>query len=217
MNITKKILLFSTVFFAGISFISCNNNDKKQPSGTNKDSTKTVTKKEEKKKADEPYKRPPIVNIVDTMVPKRLVAYCKDSAASFERIALKLENIYGAKLPEYIKKNNLKPAGAPMAWYTKQKPPYFFEAGMPVNKVGAKAVAGVQTREMGAGKAVVAHFFGPFELLPQGYDAVKEFMKDNKKTAAGPSYEIYLTDPIDKNGKPVDPYKIQTDIVFPIK
>ena len=62
-----------------------------------------------------------------------------------------------------------------------------------------------------------AHFFGPFQLLPQGYDAIKEWMKDNKKTAAGAAYEIYITDPIDKNGKPVDPYKIQTDIIFPIK
>jgi effector-binding domain-containing protein len=217
MNITKKTLRFGLVLFAAILFISCNNNDKKQPSGTNKDSTKTVAKNEEKKKADEPYKRPPIVNIVDTLVPKRLVAYCKDSAANFERIALKLENIYGVKLPEYIKKNNLKSAGAPMAWYRKQKEAFFFEAGMPVNKAGTKAVAGVQIREVSAGKAIVAHFFGPFDLLPQGYDAVKEFMKDNKKTATGPSYEIYLTDPIDKNGKPVDPYKIQTDIVFPIK
>lgn len=223
MNITKKILLFSIVLFTGISFISCGNNDKKQPSGNAKDSSKPVAKKEEKKKADEKYKRPPIVNIVDTLAPKRVVAYCKDSAATFDRIALKLGNIYGVKLQEYIKKNSLKTTGAPMAWYTKQsagsggKAPYFFEAGIPVNKAGAKAVAGVQIREMAAGKAVVAHFFGPFDLLPQGYDAIREFIKDNKKSISGAPYEVYLSDPFDKNGKPVDPYKIQTDIVFPIK
>ena len=50
-----------------------------------------------------------------------------------------------------------------------------------------------------------------------GHDAIKEYMKDNKKVAAGAPYEIYITDPIDKEGKAVDPYKIQTDIVFPIK
>ena len=217
MTTTKKISVFSIVLFAGILFIACNNNDKKGPTSTNKDSSKPATKKEEKKKADEQYKRPPIVNIVDTLAPKRLVAYSKDSAANFDRIALKLGNIYGVKLQEYIKKNNLKTTGAPMAWYTKQKAPYFFEAGFPVNKAGAKAVAGVQIREMNAGKAVIAHFFGPFDLLPQGYDAIREFIKDNKKSIAGIPYEIYLTDPFDKNGKPVDPYKIQTDIVFPIK
>lgn len=217
MTIKTKVLLFSTLFFSAAFIISCDNNDKKDKANTLKDSTKSVTKKEDKKEADTRPQRPPIVNIVDTLEPKRTVAYCKDSAANFERIALKLGSIYGGKLAEYLKKNNLKMAGAPMAWYTKQKAPYFFEAGVPVSKAGVKAVAGVQIREMAAGKAVVAHFFGPFDMLPQGYDAIKEFIKDNKKTVAGPAYEIYLTDPIDKNGKPVDPYKIQTDIVFPIK
>jgi hypothetical protein len=42
-------------------------------------------------------------------------------------------------------------------------------------------------------------------------------MKDNKKMAAGAPFEMYVTDPVDKNGKPVDPYKVQTDIIFPIK
>jgi effector-binding domain-containing protein len=217
MNITKQIFGISILLFSAVLFISCGNNDKKEPAGNTKDSTKIGRKKEEKKEGDTRAQRPPIVNIVDTLQPKMLVIYCKDSAANFDRIALKLGNIYGVKLAEYIKKNNLKTTGAYMAWYTKQKAPYFFEAGVPVTKAGSKAVAGVQIRQMAAGKAVIAHFFGPFELLPQGYDAIKEFIKDNKKIVAGPSYEIYISDPLDKNGKPVDPYKVQTDIVFPIK
>jgi len=108
-------------------------------------------------------------------------------------------------------------AGAPIAWYTKQKPPYFFEAGIQLNKKGTKQVAGVQVRELGVMKVVVAHFYGPYELIPLGYDAIREFIKDNKKTIAGTPYEIYITDPIGKDGKPLDPYKVQTDIIFPIK
>jgi effector-binding domain-containing protein len=196
---------------------SCGNGKAKEQDNNTKDSTKLAVKKEIKKEPETKYKRPPIVNIVDTLTPKRVVIFSKDSAANFERISLKLGKIYGSKLQEYIKKNNLKSAGAPMAWYRKLKAPYFFEAGIPVNKKGTKAVAAVQIREMAAGKAVIAHFYGPFELLPQGYDAIKEWMKDNKKKSAGAPYEIYITDPVDKNGKPVDPYKIQTDIVFPIK
>lgn len=218
-KIPKKIFcVLALLVLAG--HYSCSNSDEsKDQAGATKDSSKkTVSKEKEVKKEPEPkYKRPPIINIVDTLSPKRIVIYSKDSAASFERISLKLGKIYGTKLPEYIKKNNLKMAGAPMAWYKKQKAPYFFEAGVPVNKKGTKPVAGIQVREITAGKAVIAHFYGPFELLPVGYDAVKEWMKDNKKKAAGAPYEIYLTDPIDKNGNPVDPYKIQTDIIFPIK
>lgn len=210
---------FCAALVTAIVFIhACGGSNNKKNESPTKDSAKTSISKEEKKTEPETkYQRPPIVNIVDTLVPKRTVIYCKDSAASFERVGPKLGNIYGGKLAEYLKKNNLTMAGAPMAWYKNQKAPYFFEAGIPVNKKGSKSVAAVAVKELAAGKAVIAHFFGPFELLPVGYDAVKDFMKDNKKVAAGAPYEIYLTDPIDKNGKPVDPYKIQTDIVFPIR
>jgi effector-binding domain-containing protein len=213
MPVNTKILFNTTILFTAILLISCGGDKKKDAPKPEKGRIKTEVKKE----PDTKYQRPPIINIVDTVAQKMTVIYCKDSAATFDRIGLKLGKIYGTKLPEYIKKNNLKTAGAPMAWYKKQKAPFFFEAGMPVNKAGSKPVKGVQIRQMNGGKALIVHFFGPFEMLPQGYDAVKEWMKENKKILAGPSYEIYVTDPIDKNGKPVDPYKIQTDIVFPIK
>ena len=213
MPVNTKIVFNTAILIIAFLLGSCGGDKKKEQPKPEKGRIKTETKKEPERK----YPRPPIINIVDTVAPKMTVIYCKDSAATFDRIGLKLGKIYGTKLPEYIKKNNLKPAGAPMAWYKKQKAPFFFEAGIPVNKAGSKPVKGVQIRQLGAGKALIVHFFGPFEMLPLGYDAIKEWMKDNKKTAAGPSYEIYITDPIDKNGKPVDPYKIQTDIVFPIK
>jgi len=211
----KKTSLFLFTLVCMISF-SCNSKSDKKPDAEKKD---TVTKKKEpvKPEPEVKYQRPPIINIVDTLSPKRIVAYSKDSAATFERISMKLAKQYGTKLAEYIKKNNLKMAGAPMAWYRKPKAPYFFEAGVQLNKKGTKPVAGVQVRELPIGKVVVAHFYGPYELIPQGYDAVKEYIKDNKKTAAGAPYEIYVTDPVDKKGKAVDPYKVQTDIVFPIR
>jgi len=216
MILHSKIKNGIVILLAFLAVASCNNKDDKSKT-EGKDSTRATVKKETKKEPEPEYKRPPIINIVDTLAPKRTVIFMKDSAASFDGIGAKLASIYGGKLAEYIKKNNLKTAGAPMAWYKKQKAPYFFEAGIAVNKAGNKSVRGVQVRDMAAGKAVIAHFYGPFDLLQQGYDAIKEFMKDNKKVAAGAPYEIYITDPIDKDGKPVDPYKIQTDIVFPIK
>ncbi len=213
MPVNTRNLFNTATLFTAILLISCGGDKKKDPPKPEKGRIKTEVKKESETKTQ----RPPIINIVDTVAPKMTVIYSSDSAATFDRIGLKLGKIYGTKLPEYIKKNNLKTTGAPMAWYKKQKTPFFFDAGIPVNKAGSKAVKGVQIRQMNGGKALIVHFFGPFELLPQGYDAVKEWMKENKKILAGPSYEIYITDPIDKNGKPVDPYKIQTDIVFPIK
>ncbi len=206
-------LLKNVLFISAVMLVSCADKKKKEEPVPEKGRVKTEMKKE----PAGAVQRPPIINIVDTVSPKMIVAYCSDSAATFERIGMKLEKIYGSKLPEYIKKNNLKTTGPNMAWYKKQNAPFFFDAGIPVNKAGSKAVKGVQIRQVNAGKALIVHFFGPFELLPQGYDAMKEWMKENKKSLAGPSYEIYVTETIDKNGKPVDPYKIQTDIVFPIK
>lgn len=213
MTVNTKFFFNITLLFTAILQVSCSEEKKKEPPKPEKGRIITTVKKE----TDSKLQRPPIINIVDTIAPKMTVIYCKDSAATFDRIGLKLGKIYGTKLPEYIKKNNLKTTGAPMAWYNNQKGPFFFDAGIPVNKAGSKPVKGVHIRQMNGGKALIVHFFGPFELLPQGYDAVKEWMKENKKTLAGPSYEMYITDPIDKDGKPVDPYKIKTDIVFPIK
>ncbi len=215
MSSNLKIFIQFSLFLLSIYSLSCSGND--DDNKYKKDSLTTFIRKETKKEPDEKYQRPPIVNIVDTVTAKMIIIYTKDSAANFERISLKLGKIYGAKLPAYLKKNKLKIIGPPMAWYKKQKAPYFFEAGIPINKKGTKSIAGVQIREIKAGKAVIAHFYGPFQQLPLGYDAVKEWIKDNNKTLAGSPYETYVTDPVDKNGKQVDPYKIKTDIIFPIK
>ena len=205
------------VIISLILLSSCSNNDKKK--GTDGADTikpvRTNTTPTAKKKDEVAIDKPGIINIVDTVSPKRLVLYMKDSAKTFERISLKLGTIYGVKLSEVLKKNNVKMAGAPMAWYKTQKAPYFFEAGVPVNKRPAKLPANVFVREMNVDSVTAAHFYGPYNLLSQGYDAIKERLKDEKKSAKGTPYEIYIDDPIDKNGKPVDPYRVRTDIVFP--
>lgn len=212
---TSFRLLFLPLLLATCAVLMCcNGKGKKEPVAPPKDTLIVPVKRTEK--ADQ-KQRPPIINIVDTVAPKRMVIFAKDSAKTYERIGMKLGKVYGTKLAETIKKNNLKMTGAPIAWYKTTKAPFFFEAGIQVNKRPGKLSKGVQVRELEAGTVVVAHFYGPYNMMPQGYDAIKEWMKFNKKSAAGAPYEIYVSDPIDKNGKPLDPYKVQTDIVFPVK
>ncbi len=160
-------------------------------------------------------KRAPIININDTVSIKRIVLTIKDSAATLERVGVKLGEIYGVKLPAAIESNNLKITGKPMAWYKTEKAPYFFEAGIPVDKRPKKAIAGVQVRETGVDSIVVAHFYGPYDLLPQGYEVLRELLKERKKKVKGAPYEIYVDDAADSTGRPKDPYKVLTDIVFP--
>ena len=189
--------------------MSCNNN---QPAkDTNQEPTKDTSKTTA---VPVETKRGPVINISDTLSIKRLVLTMKDSAATIERVSLKLGEIYGTKIGAVLKKNNLKMAGAPMAWYKGRTAPYFFEAGVPVDKKPAKLPKGINVKEIGVDSIVVAHFYGPYDLLPQAYEALEDWLKDHKKKAKGAPYEIYIGDPIDANGKAKDPYKVQTDVVW---
>ena len=161
--------------------------------------------------------KPPIINITDTLSVKKTVIYIADSAATVERLWVKLPEILGFKLDAVIQKNKINIAGRPMVWYMTQKPPYFFEAGIPVDKKPARRPAHVKIREMGVDSVTVAHFYGGYDLLPQAYDALNDWMKNRKKKLNGRPYEIYVDDTRDKDGKMKDPYKVQTDVVFPWK
>jgi effector-binding domain-containing protein len=208
-TLAAMALLLTSVLF------SCSNHDEAKVS--KKDSIVKPVRVNTTGDEAKPAAKSAIINIVDTVSPKRMLLYMKDSAKSFERIGIKLGAIYGVKLADVLKKNNIKMAGAPMAWYKSQKAPYFFEAGLPVNKKPAKLPKNVFIREMAADSVMMAHFYGPYELLGQGYDAIKERMKDKKRSSSGAPYEIYVGDPVDATGKPVDPYKVRTDIIFPRK
>lgn len=159
-------------------------------------------------------KKAPVINIMDTLSVKQIVLCIKDSAANSQRLAAKLATIYSVKLASVIKKNKLKITGPPIAWYKSQKAPYFFEAGIPVDKKPLKLLNGVTVKQMGVDSVVVAHFYGPYELTSQAYTALQDWLKDRKKIVTKTPYEVYVDDPISKDGKLKDPYKVQTDVVF---
>lgn len=207
----KKILLFISV----ISLLAAcsNSSEEKQPeTETKKDSTV------QQEKAAVPVvetRRPPIINITDTLSVKQTVLYMKDSAATVGRLQYKLGEILGLKLAAIMLKNKVKSTGPPIAWYKSTKEPYFFEAGIPVDKKPARLPSNVFVREMGVDSVTVAHFYGAYDMLPQAYEALGDWMKGNKKKMNGKPYEVYVDDPMDKDGKPKDPYKVRTDVIFP--
>lgn len=209
---TKKIVLTCSCLAAILSW-NCNS-DKKDKIVTPE---KIVYKVDTASHTGKPTvaKKPPILNISDTIAIPQIVIYMKDSARSSERIGLKLTNIYNKVLADVVKKNNLTKTGARIAWFKNSSAPFFFEAGIPVNKKPAKLPKNVFVKNIGGDSAVVAHFYGPYELTYEGYGALREWMKDNKKKASGAPYEIYVGEPIDSKGQPADPYRVQTDIVFP--
>ena len=217
MNTTK--ILFSKniliILLLPLSFFACKSNDKKKSAFTG--TVKTVKPKIEpvEPASNAAVTKAPIINITDTIAAKKIVLYVKDSAATSERISQKLAQIYGLKLGEVIKMNKIKVTGAPIAWYKSQKAPYFFEAGFPIDKKPAKLPKNFFVKNIGGDSAVVAHFFGPYNITSMAYEALDDWLKSRKKKKLGAAYEIYVGDPFDKEGKPLDPYRVQTDIIQP--
>ena len=212
MSIKYSVTFFTSAAVLLFFFVGCNNANNKNT---------TLEKKNDPVvkiaiKTDQPTitKKAPVINIMDTLSVKQLVLCIKDSAANSQRIAKKLAIIYGVKLASIIKKNKLKVTGAPIAWYKNQKAPFFFEAGIPVDRKPSKLPAGVTLKQIGTDSVVIAHFYGPYDLTGQAYTALQDWIKDRKKKSIKPPYEVYVDDPLDKDGKLKDPYKVQTDIVF---
>ncbi|MES2848721.1 MAG: GyrI-like domain-containing protein [Bacteroidota bacterium] len=210
----KKLLL--PVMIMGAFIASCSN-------GTEEKKAEPEAKKDAPAKKEDPAptptetKRAPIINITDTLSTKQVIIYMKDSAATMERLQIKLAEIWGLKLVTVIQKNKLKTTGRPTSWYKNSKLPFFFEAGIPVDKKPAKIPSNVFIREIGVDSVTVAHFHGAYDMLPQAYEALGDWLKSHKKKLNGKPYEVYIDDPMDKDGKPKDPNKVQTDVIFPWK
>lgn len=212
MNFKSTFVLIIPALIFTFLISGCNNSKSKNiNTETKKDTPIKIAIKTEQPTIT---KKAPVINIMDTLSIKQLVICIKDSAANNQRIAGKLAIIYGVKLAAVIKKNKLKVTGAPIAWYKSQKAPFFFEAGIPVDKRPSKLPAGVTIKQIGTDSVVIAHFYGPYELTSQAYTALQDWMKDRKKRSIRPPYEVYVDDPIGKDGKLKDPYKVQTDVVF---
>lgn len=61
-------------------------------------------------------------------------------------------------------------------------------------------------------KAVVYLHKGPYDNLPKSYDTVWKFIKDKEYKITWPVYDRYLNNPMQ-----VEPEKLETEIVVPIK
>jgi effector-binding domain-containing protein len=155
----------------------------------------------------------PSVTIEEMNTSEQIIVYVSDSAGSSAEISQKFMKIIPIELGGFLKKNNLQMAGPPCAWYKSNPPPFFFDIGAPVNKMPATTEGRIKVRELPAGKAVVAHYYGPYDKIAKGYTLTMAWIKEHNKTPIAPPYEVYIGDP----GIESDPYKVLTNIIFPVK
>jgi AraC family transcriptional regulator len=81
-----------------------------------------------------------------------------------------------------------------------------------VEPVPGEPGAGIETLTIPAGPAAVAVHHGPYERLPDTYQAIEAWIQEEGRAADGPPWETYLTDP----GEHPDPETWETEIVQPI-
>lgn len=158
-----------------------------------------------------------VLNISDSFLSKQTVLYMKDSASTTDGINKKLDIIFNKSIPEIAKKSNIEITGPPMAWYLKVTPYYSIEAGFPVKSLPKNLPKQFHSKSIGGDTALVAQFYGPYSGTSVAYEALSEKMKSRKLKAGSRPYEIYVGKPYDKNGKRINPYRVETDIVFPIR
>lgn len=157
-----------------------------------------------------PVKKNPITVEATTVAAQAYLAV-RDTA-SIATISQKLGTYYGM-IGETIGKQGLKMAGAPFAiYYTDSQTNWDMEAALPVDKTD-KADGKVKPGELKAGNAVVAHFFGSYELTGDAHTAAHEFIKANNKKIIGAPWEVYITDPMTEK----DTAKWQTDVYYPVE
>ena len=97
---------------------------------------------------------------------------------------------------------------------------YYSEPGATVDVECAIPVAApmagagrVKAGELPAATAATVTHLGTYDGLPQTWTELTAWMKSQGLQAAGPPWEVYVTDPA---GEP-DPSKWRTDIFFPVR
>jgi len=122
-----------------------------------------------------------------------------------------LGELYG-KLSEYMGRNQLEFAGPPVCFYHSfSETDTDLEAALQINQ----AVSGtdeIRYQDIPPQSVVFVDFYGNYDNLMDGWNALFGFLQENELSEAGPTFEIYYTDPEEVQ----DPEQWRTGIFCPI-
>jgi effector-binding domain-containing protein len=118
------------------------------------------------------------------------------------------------QLFSYMGSAQIQPAGPPFAVYYSYEPEgnTVFETGIPVQGK-SEGKGEIIYKEYPGMKVVSTLFIGAYEDMGHIYQALENYLKENKLESTGSSWEVYLTDP----GEVESPDENKTLIYFPIK
>jgi effector-binding domain-containing protein len=110
-----------------------------------------------------------------------------------------------------VTRQRIETDGALFARYHEFGETVDLEAGVPV-KTPVEPEGQVRPSQLPSGPAAIAVHAGPYETLSQTYAAIEAWLSSTGRTASGPPWEIYLTDP---SVEP-DASKWLTEVIFPL-
>jgi len=115
----------------------------------------------------------------------------------------------------YAQRHGLAIAGPPFARYPEVgMGSLVIESGITIAGPPPTELSdGIDALALPAGRAVVAIHHGPYDRLPESYQEIEKWMRDQGLSAAGAPRETYLTDP----GEHPDPATWQTEIIQPVR
>lgn len=154
----------------------------------------------------------PAVSMEQVDVPAQWVIAVRDTAKAAEMSAT-FPMLYG-NLVTYLQTKKASPAGYALAvWYNVDQAAdyYEFEAGFPITDSIAPG-KGMRVFKLGGSKALKATHWGDYDAMMPTYEAIEAHLKQNNLTPSGPTWEVYVTDPMTEK----DTAKWQTDIYYPL-
>jgi AraC family transcriptional regulator len=115
----------------------------------------------------------------------------------------------------YAQSHGLAITGPPFARYPEVgMGSLVIEGGITIAEPPATPLSdGIEALTVPAGRVAAAIHRGPYDGLPESYQEIEKWMRDQGLSAAGAPWETYLTDP----GERPDPATWETEIVQPVR
>ena len=127
-----------------------------------------------------------------------------------------LESKLGVDIPKliaYALANSLQVAGPPFVRYlTRTDALIEYEAGLPVLRPGDGTELIVPT-SLPAGPAAATIHMGPYQGLPAAHAALETWRAARQRTASGPGWEVFLTNPLQEP----EPKNWRTKVFLPLQ
>jgi effector-binding domain-containing protein len=143
--------------------------------------------------------------------PQPALAIRSRANTAVESIPQRIEEAYKA-IAEYMQALGEQPAGPPYAaYYNMDMTDLDLEAGVPVTRAmpgNGEICAG----ELPGGRAATCLYTGPYHRLEEGYNALSDWIQENRYETTGVAYEFYLNSPVE-----TPPEELQTEIVYPLR